>query len=105
MKYIDWVIIFTIINFIALLLAKIAPYFYNRNEIIDGITFLGVILIGGYILWFLLKSCEEGGKKNEDENKERNSKNGRIREKKKKVKMKRSIREVIVIYFGKLFYQ
>jgi len=61
----------------------------------DGTTFLGVILIGGYILWFLLKSWEEGGKKNEDENKERNSKNGRIREKKKKVKMKRSIRIVV----------
>jgi len=60
--YIDCVIIFTIINFVVLLLAKITPYFFGRNDIINGIAFLGVILIGGYVLWILLKLWEKGKK-------------------------------------------
>ena len=60
--YIDCVIIFTIINFVVLLLAKITSYFFGRNDIINGIAFLGVILIGGYVLWILLKLWEKGKK-------------------------------------------
>jgi len=50
---------------VVLLLSKIAQYFRTQNNIIDGITFLGIILIGGYVLQVLLKLWEKGGKKNE----------------------------------------